>query len=93
TWCFDSGASNSVTNDSTNMYRFTTCPPGFKMTVADGTSLPIVGYGKIDLNFNVDHNEWVNVTLTFVTLVPKIAFNLISAHSAGMVKEVTITLT
>ncbi|CAM9205379.1 unnamed protein product, partial [Choristocarpus tenellus] len=25
TWCFDSGASNSVTNDSTNMYNFTTC--------------------------------------------------------------------
>ncbi|CAM9270893.1 unnamed protein product [Choristocarpus tenellus] len=91
-WCFDSGASNSVMKDSKYMYDFTTCPQGHNMTVADGASLSIVGYGKIDLDFNVDRDEWVHITLTSFALVPKIAFNLLSSRSAGRAKEVNIKL-
>ncbi|CAM9717826.1 unnamed protein product, partial [Choristocarpus tenellus] len=92
TWSFDSGASNSVTKDSKYMYDFAPCPQGHNMTVADGTSLPIMGYGKIDLNFNVGRDEWVHVILTSVAYVPKVAFNLLSSHSAGRAKEVSIKL-
>ncbi|CAN0024848.1 unnamed protein product, partial [Choristocarpus tenellus] len=77
-WIFDSGASNSVMKDSQYMYDFTTCPQGHNMTVAGGTSLPIMGYGKINLNFNIGCDEWVHVTLTSVAYVPKVAFNLLS---------------
>ncbi|CAM9987202.1 unnamed protein product, partial [Choristocarpus tenellus] len=90
TWSFDSGASNSVTKDSQYMYDFTTCPQGHNMTVADGTSLPTMGCGKIDLNINVGRDECVYVTLTSVAFVPKVAFNLLSSHSASRAKEVNM---
>ncbi|CAM9736805.1 unnamed protein product, partial [Choristocarpus tenellus] len=83
TWSFDSGASNSVTKDSQYIYDFAPCPQGHNMTVADGTSLPIMGDGNIDLNFNVGRDEWVHGTLTSVAFVQKVAFNLLSSYSAS----------
>ncbi|CAL9029010.1 unnamed protein product [Prunus brigantina] len=74
-WIIDSGASNHMTFDSTNLKTRTT-PSLTSMANANGQSYPVTGAGTVDLS--------PNLTLEHVLLVPSLSQNLLSV---GQVTE------
>ncbi|CAL2240282.1 unnamed protein product [Prunus armeniaca] len=78
-WIIDSGASNHMTFDSTNLKTRTT-PSLTSMTNANGQSYPVTGASTVDLS--------PNLTLEHVLLVPSLSQNLLSVGQDIRTQEI-----
>ena len=79
----DSGATDNMTQDSSNLKDYTLAPVGDEVESAGGVFLPVVGYGRLRLLVEQDNGIFKGVTreLSFdrVAHVPKLGYhNLLS---------------
>ena len=79
----DSGATESMIQDSSNLDNYTPAPPGDELESAGGVFLPVAGYGRLRLLVDEDNGTFKGATreLTFdrVAHVPKLGrHNLLS---------------
>ena len=73
-WIIDSGAIDHMTCSSHNFSTYSPCPSNKKITIADGSSITVVGQGDIFLG--------PSLILKNVLHVPKLTTNLISVRQA-----------
>ena len=75
-WVADSGATENMTQDSSNLKDYTPPPPGDKVESNGGGFLPVSGYGRLRLLVDQDNGTFKGETreLTFdrVPHVPKL---------------------
>ena len=82
-WVADSGATENMTQDSSNVEDYKPPPPGDEGESAGGIFLPVAGYGRLRLLVDQDNGTFKGAThdLTFdrVAHVPKLGrHNLLS---------------
>ena len=58
----DSGATENMTQDSSNLVDYTPVPPGDEVESAGGFFLPIAGYGRLRLLVDQDNNTFKGAT-------------------------------
>ena len=79
-WIADSGTSCHMTHDRTRMYNARPPPPGRKtITIGDRRRIKVEYIGNIDVIFHGKSDQ--RTTLTDVTYVPDLGFNLYSLHA------------
>ncbi|CAN0479425.1 unnamed protein product, partial [Discosporangium mesarthrocarpum] len=76
-----------MTPNRAGLTRFTPCST--QITLANGSTAEVHGYGSLDLTLLVGNDE-ILVRLKRVAYVPNLAINLFSTHSAIQVPRVEI---
>ena len=88
-WISDNGATNHITNDSTNVYDWVKIPPGKEQVlIGNGKGMRVVGVGS--LNLKMHSKTDFNVKLTGVYVTEGIGFNLFSLHDAQARQTITL---
>ena len=82
-WVVDSGATENMTQDSSNLEDYTPPPPGDEVKSAGRVFLPVAGYGRLRLLVDHDNGNFKEatrkLTLDRVAHVPKLGrHNLLS---------------
>ena len=82
-WMADSGATENIAQDSSNLKDYTPIPPGDEVESACGVFLPVAGYGRLRLSVNQNNDTFKGatreLTLDRVAHVPKLGrHNLLS---------------
>ena len=81
-WVADSGATENITQDASNLEDYTPPPPGEDIESANGVFLPVAGYGRLRLLVDQDNGTFKGATreLNRVAHVPELGrHNLLSA--------------
>ena len=75
-WVADSGATENMTQGSSNLEDYTPLPPGYEVENADGVFLPVAGYERLRLLVDKDNGTFKGatreLTLGRVAHVPKL---------------------
>ena len=78
-WVADSGATEKMTQDSSNLEDYMPAPPGDEVVSADDVFLPVVGYGHLRLLVGQDSGTFKGatreLTLDRVAHVPKLGIH------------------
>ena len=87
-WVADSGATENMTQDSSNLEDYTPPPPGGEVEIAGGNFLPVAVYGRLRLLVDQDNGTFKGatreLTLDRVARVPKLG-----RHNLLLAKRLT----
>ena len=81
-WDLDPGASFHMSHTQTRMNAYKKAPAGASVEVADGTILPIDGFGTVEVNLDQPGTTTKPVKMVSIAYVPEYSQNLLSTRKA-----------
>ena len=81
-WESDSGTTFYMSHTRAGMYAYKKAPPGTNVEVADGSILPVDGFGRIEVNLDQPGHTTKMVKMDDVAYVPGHSRNLLSTIKA-----------
>ena len=81
-WDLDSGASFHMSHKQTGMTAYKKAPAGTNIEVADGTILPVNGFGNVRVDLDQPGTSIKPVEMASVAYVPGLSRNLLSTRKS-----------